>query len=311
MSNPSSSTTEADLTALLAEPCRDPWRRLDQYRFSVRSQNGEDGLIAYLVKHFPEISKTCLEVGAVDGVTVSNCWRLWHEFGWKALLIEGNPKLFAELQRTTATASNVTLHDAMIAPTGATSLDAIVVAKGFSADLGVLSLDIDSNEYRVLESIRDLKPAVMLIEFNEEIPVEIDYADPSEAPFLRHSAKALDRLGRSLGYRTVACAGPNVIQLREDLITPERAHLVPDLPIEALFDFDWVRKRQLCTQPIRAKTYTLRTAYNRAPTIGARISSVSYSAFMMLRALIRRRPIGALSVPGPVREAARRSGLWT
>jgi len=45
---------------------------LDGYRANRTSQHGEDGVIAYLTRVFPNIPKICLEVGAGDGFTLSN-----------------------------------------------------------------------------------------------------------------------------------------------------------------------------------------------------------------------------------------------
>ncbi|MBL9096563.1 MAG: hypothetical protein JNK07_06515, partial [Alphaproteobacteria bacterium] len=50
---------------------------LDVHRRNVTSQCGEDGLIEHLLTLMPATPKTCLEVGAGDGISLSNTNTLW------------------------------------------------------------------------------------------------------------------------------------------------------------------------------------------------------------------------------------------
>ena len=67
------------------------------YRRNVYSQNGEDGVVAELVRRVGlEPSWTC-DVGAWDGRYGSNCYALVKR-GWPCLMIEANPRKYEYLQ---------------------------------------------------------------------------------------------------------------------------------------------------------------------------------------------------------------------
>jgi len=95
--------------------------------------------------------------------------------------------------------------------------------------LGLLSIDVDGNDFWFAEALLPMSPAVAVIEYNASLgmePVTVPY-DPS---FLRgekhetgwyHGASlvAIERLGRRFGYSLVATsdAGGNAFLLRQDL----------------------------------------------------------------------------------------------
>jgi hypothetical protein len=161
---------------------------LDRYRRDITSQCGEDGVIEHLLTLLPDTPKTCLEVGAGDGAHLSNTNTLWTQKGWRALLIEGVPLGVEMIEKRAAGNKNVTAVCAFITPAGESSIDAIIKRTNFPAHLGVLSLDIDSNDLEVLESLRDTTADIVVIEFNHEIPAAIDYRDLPGDVFFRHSA---------------------------------------------------------------------------------------------------------------------------
>ena len=160
-------------------------------------------------------------------------------------------------------------------------LDAIAARQDFPSDIGVVSIDIDSCDYAIFEKMRVIKPSILVIEFNWGIPADIDYHDDPAEPLLRHSAKALARLGREKGFRIVACVGPNVILLREDLIDEGRRGAIPgDMPVEAFFDYAYARRRRLMADVIRCKEYATRPFFDRNPSWSERLIFRLYHAGM-------------------------------
>lgn len=227
-----------------AIPPMDPWRRLDAWRSNTTSQCGEDGLIAYLLTLLPGTPKTCLEVGAGNGISLSNTNTLWTRLGWRALLVEASDSRLAGLKANTASFPGVVIEKAMITPRGETSLDGIARRHGFPREIGVMSLDIDSNDLEVFENLEWLIPDIVIIEFNHEIPAHIEYRDLPGDLYFRHSAKAVETVARARGYRIVACSGPNAILVREALITGAVAAALPDLPVEAMYDYGFMLSRR-------------------------------------------------------------------
>ena len=184
--------------------------RLDEYRSNITSQFGENGILAYLISAFPNIPKTCLEVGASDGIENSNTNPLWTN-GWKALLIEAGQDQFLALNRNTDHCDAVLIRE-VIEPTGSRSLDALAKQSRFPT-IGVCSIDIDSCDYWIFAHMQ-ARPAIVIIECNPDFPILVSYHDPEGPSLLRHSARAVAELGAKKGYRAIACTGPNVILMR-------------------------------------------------------------------------------------------------
>ena len=70
---------------------------LAQYKRTVTSYQGEDGIIEHVFEVIGTTSKWCVEFGAVDGKSGSNTWNLIKNKGWSAVLIEANPVFFSKL----------------------------------------------------------------------------------------------------------------------------------------------------------------------------------------------------------------------
>lgn len=282
---------------------------LDQYRRNITSQCGEDGVIEHLLTLLPNTPKTCLEVGAGDGITLSNTNTLWSQKGWRALLIEGEPLGVAAIEKRTAGNGNVTAVCAFIAAAGENSIEAIVKRTGFPAHLGVLSLDIDSNDLEILENLKEVTADIVIIEFNHEIPPEIDYRDRPGDVFFRHSAKAVERVAKAKGYRVAACSGPNAILIREALIKGEAAAQIPNMAIEDMFDRAFVARRRRMRHVVQSKFITeeLATVGRQGPLF--RLFVRATVAIRKLRRALRGRKAGA-PVTATRREHLRAAGLW-
>ena len=63
---------------------------LNRYGRNVTSQDGEDGILDHLIGNLDGIPNVCCEFGAWDGGHLSNTYTLWHDRGWKAILIEAD-----------------------------------------------------------------------------------------------------------------------------------------------------------------------------------------------------------------------------
>jgi len=276
---------------------------LDGYRSNVTSQHGEDGILAYLLDAYPGVPQICLEVGACDGVKLSNTHSLWAKRGWRALLIDQDT---TALSRRFGHLPNLAIIKGSIAARGAASLDEMAKRLGFPQEIGVASIDIDSFDYWVFAGLDYLKPAIAIVEFNPRIPVDVDYCDPEGTTFLRHSAAAVNRLAKQKGYRVVACTGPNAILVSEATIATNPA-AVPDLSINALFDHAYARRfpRIVGTQFI-----TDLPVYVRPPSLIMRgYGWVRYMG-LTLRSAWRGKPKPVHTISPALRAHVERSGLW-
>jgi len=79
---------------------------LADYRRSVYSQNGEDGVIAEVFRRLPSaVPRWYVEFGAWDGKYGSNCYALALQ-GWRGVMIEGDPSRFTRLEQTSRLVRN-------------------------------------------------------------------------------------------------------------------------------------------------------------------------------------------------------------
>src|SRR5262245_58008797 len=70
--------------------------RLADCKSTVKSQHGQDGVVAAVFREIGVSSRTCVEFGAFDLQRFSNVFPLWTN-GWKCLLIEGDAERHRKL----------------------------------------------------------------------------------------------------------------------------------------------------------------------------------------------------------------------
>jgi hypothetical protein len=173
-----------------------------------------------------------VEFGAWDGRYLSNTWDLWRNQGWRAVLIEGDAERFRSLERTALRHSSVTAVHAFVTPRGENSLDQLLGKLGIGEDIDLLSVDIDGDEFYVLEGLERVRPRVIVIEYNPTIPPELSLVQEPGAYF-GASARALVELGKRKNYRFVGCTQTNCILVDEadfgklEITEPDLAHVFP------------------------------------------------------------------------------------
>jgi hypothetical protein len=149
------------------------------WEFSAFSQNGEDGIIDYLLQHVRDRNRYFIEIGVEDGLECNSAW-LAIARKFNGLMIEGNA---AKCRRAAALYFQVNL--------GVECLSAFVTKQNISQLLqaalhrnpDVFSLDIDGNDYYVAESIMNagFRPKIFVVEYNSvfgpDRPVTIQYRE--------------------------------------------------------------------------------------------------------------------------------------
>jgi len=239
--------------------------KLNKYKKNITSQYGEDGILLYLIKNSKfDIVKTSIEFGADDGIKFSNTYNLWKNLGFNSLLIEENKDKYNKLNSNYG--NSISSLNCKVNSVGKDSIDEIVNRDAFKdfKNLGVLSIDIDSYDYYILYYLQ-IKPQIIVIEFNNSIPGHIDYKDPEGEVFLRCSAKAIQNLGFIKGYKSVACTVTNVILLREDCFDDDKH---PDLPVEYLLDYEGMSEtNNRIYSIIHSQIFTSKLFFTKKPNI--------------------------------------------
>lgn len=183
---------------------------------NVHSQYGEDGLIEYVLEHLPDCPRYFVEFGAWDGLHLSNCAHLAAQ-GWAGTFIEGDPARAQDAVRNYAQVPAVCVKTAFVLPTGERSLDQLLRDTGCPREFGVLSIDIDGNDYHVWQHLSDYRPLVCIVEFNPTIPVQVEFVQASDPAVNQGcSIAALHALAIAKGYVLAGATEINAVFVRAD-----------------------------------------------------------------------------------------------
>jgi hypothetical protein len=171
------------------------------------SQNGEEGILFELLKRMgtPEPG-TFVEFGVGDGKMLSNTL-LMAERGSSGIWMESNHDSYLTAKKLGDTFDGrvQTLHR-LVALEGPDSLDAILDETKTPPHFDFLSIDIDSYDLEVWESLKRYQPKIVLIEINSAIPVGTNFrwrsGIDSGASFSSTVA-----VGKEKGYTLVAHTG--------------------------------------------------------------------------------------------------------
>lgn len=190
------------------------------FELSVFSQNGEDGVIAEILRRTGTDGGFFVEFGAA--VTESNCLLLADVAGWAGLFMDGDADAIAALRSRYLGSENVAVRQAKVTPA---NVEALFAEGSVPRELDVLSIDIDGLDYHVWEALERYRPRLVVIEYNGAIapqrrlvqPADVEVWDGSD--FFGASIGALDLLAGRKGYRLVytELSATNAFFVRDDL----------------------------------------------------------------------------------------------
>lgn len=183
-------------------------KRLTDFSGNVFSQNGEDGILEKIFELIGVTTNTCIEFGAWDGFHLSNTANLWTH-GWKGILIEGVTERYEALKANVREYDCVCIN-AYVSRDGEHSLESILKFNAIGFDVDLLSIDIDGDDYYILNSLDRLRPRVIVCEYNPTIPAMADIFADYGSNF-GASVAALNRIAESKGYMLVALTETNCI----------------------------------------------------------------------------------------------------
>ncbi len=210
---------------LLQSPRYDDPRNLNRFEYQVFSQFGEDGMLAEIFRRVGTTNRKFLEIGIGDGLQNNTAYLLL--LGWSGFWIDANDVSVRECRRRNRRLideGRLVIEESFVK---AETIRALTDRLEVPTDLDLLSLDIDRNTYYVWEALRHLNPRVAVIEYNAAIPPEVDWKVDYAAELVWNhtmyfgaSLKALEELGRQLGYALVGCnlGGANALFVREELV---------------------------------------------------------------------------------------------
>lgn len=202
----------------------------DEFGFKVFSQSNEDGLIQYLIRKVEIPNKTFIEFGVSDYAECNTRFLLLNN-NWSGFVMDGSEANIKSLVNS----SVYWQHDinAEAAFITKENINGLLEKSGFDKEIGILSIDIDGNDYWIWETIDCINPRIVICEYNPIYGGEISVSVPYDKDFYRTdkhysnlywgaSLSAYAELGKKKGYKLVCVnqMGHNAFFVRNDAGCP-------------------------------------------------------------------------------------------
>ncbi len=214
---------------------------LHRYEFKAYSQWGEDGIIQYLIHALPIETSVFVEFGVHDYRESNTRFLLQHD-NWTGLVMDASQEYINTIKKDPVYyRHNLRAVRAFI---DRENINALLRQNDITGDIGLLSIDIDGNDYWVWEAIECITPRIVICEYDSLLGPDRKVVTPYNPKFDRLQAHysflyggasiaALDHLAQRKGYTLVGSnsAGNNAFFVRTDILgdipasTPREAYI--------------------------------------------------------------------------------------
>lgn len=202
-------------------------KSINDVEFQVFSQFGDDGIIQWLVNKLPIRNKTFIEFG-VENYRESNTRFLLVNKYWSGLVIDGNKNNVESIRKEQIS----TFYDLQSECSFITTdnINELIKSAKFDNEIGLLSIDIDGNDYWIWKAVETIKPIIVISEYNSLFGFQDPYTIPYQKSFVRGESTPFNFYGTSLlsvydlaiekGYKFIGCnnSGNNAYFVREDFL---------------------------------------------------------------------------------------------
>jgi hypothetical protein len=211
-----------------------------EVEFKVFSQFGEDGIIQHLINKIQPESHRFIEIGTQNYEESNTRFLLMNNY-WQGLVIDGSLPDISYIKQ-----DEISLYyglSSLCEFVTAENADDLVRSFAVAGQLGLLSIDIDGNDYWVWEAVRSTQPDIVVVEYNALFGPTRTISIPYQPQFDRdkaHSSRlyygtslaALAHLAQKKGYFLVGCnsAGNNAF-----FVSRKHEGKVPEKSIEEAF----------------------------------------------------------------------------
>jgi hypothetical protein len=200
---------------------------LEDAEFQIFSQGGEDGIIEWLIQRVA-MPDSFIEFGVEDYTEANTRFLLEHR-NWKGLVIDGSNRNIAAVRgHDISWQRELTSKAAFIT---AENINQLFLDAGYSGDIGILSIDVDGNDYWIWRAISTVRPALVICEYNAVLGDLCPLTIPYSAGFRRSEAHyshlyygasitALSGLAAEKQYTLLGSnrIGSNAFFIRDDLV---------------------------------------------------------------------------------------------
>jgi hypothetical protein len=211
---------------ILSKPPYDDPKRLESFGFKAYSQNEEDGIIEEIFRRIGTTTRTFVEFGVEDGLENNTLYLLYA--GWRGLWIEADQakhqSIIKKFSAAIAAGQLVARHSFIT--TG--NINSLIADSGMGREVDLLSIDIDGNDYHVLEAIECIVPRAIVIEYNAKFRPPLSVVTRYDSghvwdgsDYMGASLSAVAILAGRKGYTLVGTniTGSNAFFVRSDLVS--------------------------------------------------------------------------------------------
>ncbi len=198
---------------------------IQHYEFKIFSQWGDDGIIQYLIHKLDFEHRTFVEFG-VENYLEANSKFLLINNNWSGYVLDGSTSNVEQIKNSSLYWKyKLQAKDAFIT---AENINQLLLESSFGENIGILSIDIDGNDYWIWKTIK-IKPIVVIVEYNSVFGAQNPWTIPYQAGFIRNKAHfsnlyygtsllSLYNLAQEKGYAFIGCnsAGNNAYFVRKD-----------------------------------------------------------------------------------------------
>lgn len=199
-----------------------------EFGFQVFSQWNEDGLIQYLIQNIPIENKKFIEFGVQNYEESNTKFLLMHD-SWEGLVLDSSKDNINYIK-------NCNLYwkygiRAVSAFITKKNINDLLTFHGMKGDIGLLSIDIDGNDFYVWDAINCVQPRIVICEVNPYFGKYERLVIPYKEDFFRTDAhysnlyygaslSAIVYLAEKKGYKFVCInsAGTNAFFVRNDIM---------------------------------------------------------------------------------------------
>jgi hypothetical protein len=218
---------------------------LAEAEFKVFSQFGDDGIIQYLIHRLQRLPDSFVEFG-VQNYRESNTRFLLVNNNWRGLVMDGDAEFIRFIQKDEIYwRHTLTARCAFV---DRDNINNLFSDAGFTGEIGLLSIDIDGNDYWVWEKLEVVDPVIAIVEYNSIFGPDFAVTIPYDPKFVRHQAhysgqfwgaslQAFTLLAGRKGYSLVGCnsAGNNAYFVRNNKLGELPAFSAREAFVEARF----------------------------------------------------------------------------
>ncbi len=221
-------TSPAAKTALenwLRQIVTQPASTLSEASYDVFTYHGEDGIIQYLLHYLKNVPASFVDIGSGDCIK-SNCANLAVHFGWTGIFIDQDSR---QLSIGRNFYKKKIREDKMLtficSPVTTENVNTLLLENEITPATGLLSIDIDGNDYWIWKAIEVIQPRILVIEAKVEFgyrDITVAYGDhnhhSANKMYNGASVKALQKLGIEKGYKLVGAnkQGYNLFFVKND-----------------------------------------------------------------------------------------------